>query len=55
MNMNSSFQIMIKRFIKLLFEIIIEKSNYLNEIFDKDFIIIEYINDFLYLFYNLKK
>ena len=55
MNASSSFQIMMRRFIELLFEIIIEKSNYLNKIFNKDFIIIEYINDFLYFLYNLEK
>ena len=53
--MNSNFQIMMKKFIKLLFKIIIKKNNYLNEIFDKDFIIIKYINNFLYFLYNLEK
>ena len=55
MNTSLNFQIIMRKFIKLLFEIIIKRNNYSSEIFDKDFIIIKYINDFLYLFYNLEK
>ena len=55
MNTSLNFQIIMRKFIKLLFEIIIKRNNYLNEIFNKDSIIIEYIDDFLYLFYNFRE
>ena len=55
MNVSLSFQIMMWEFIKLLFKIIIERNDYSCEMFDKDLIIIEHVENLLNFFYYFKK
>ena len=51
-NTGSSLQIMMRRFVKLLLETIIERDGYPCEVLDEDSVIVEHAEDFLSLLYS---